>query len=234
MSDLTNKRAIPRQGTSAVAFADAPPSPDDPLLDFTPVPHKQLRRNSITPDLQREFIAQLAATGIVKQAARRIGKSLEAIYKLHARPGAESFRTAWEAALDRGVARLEDCALTRAIEGEERMVVSSGKVLGTETRHNEALVMFFLRNRLPARYGSGELRPGHPAYDALKAQLRAEWEQEKYDERHSEENRAANYKFFNDLRERWKKEWELEREMEERKNGAPGPTRTGTPLGTRF
>ncbi len=208
---LTNKRAIPRQGTSAVAFEAAPPAPDDPLLGFTPVPHSRPRRNSITPDLQREFIAHLAATGIVSSAARHIGKSLEAIYKLRARPGAESFRAAWDAAIDRGVSRLEATALTRAITGEERMVVSSGRVLGTETRHNEALVMFFLRGRLPQRYGSGGLRPGHPAYEALKAQLRAEWEQEQYEERHSEANRAANLQFFTDLRERWKKEWELER-----------------------
>ncbi len=211
---MKNKRAISHQATSAIAFTGAAPSPGDPLLDFTPVPHTRPRRNSITPDLQREFIAQLAATGIVSQAARRIGKSLEAIYKLRARPGAEGFRAAWEAALDRGVARLEDCALTRAIEGEERMVVSSGKVLGTETRHNEALVMFFLRGRLPHRYGSGELRPGHPAYEALKAELRAEWEAEQHAGRYSEANRAANLQFFADLRERWKKEWELERKRE--------------------
>ena len=148
-----NKRKTPRQATSAVAHVAEPPAPDDPLLSFTPVPHVAPRRNSITPDLQRQFIAALAATGIVSQAARAIGKSMEAIYRLRQRPGAEGFRAAWDMALDRGVARLEAGALARAIAGEERMVVSSGKILGTETRHNEALVMFFLRNRLPARYG---------------------------------------------------------------------------------
>ena len=45
------------------------------------------------------------------------------------------------------MARLEACALARAIQGEERMVVSGGKVLGTEVRYNENLVMFFLRGR---------------------------------------------------------------------------------------
>jgi hypothetical protein len=44
-----------------------------------------------------------------------------------------------------------DCALARAIAGEERLVVSAGKVLGTEVRHNEALVMFFLRSRRSLR-----------------------------------------------------------------------------------
>ncbi len=154
----------------------APPSPvaeDDPLLSFPPVPHARPRRNSITAERQRAFIAHLAATGIVKQAARHIGASLEALYKLRKRPGAEGFDAAWDAAVDRGVARLEDCALARAIEGEERMVVSGGKILGTERRHNEALVMFLLRQRRPLRYGP-DLSPGHPVYERIRAEVLAE------------------------------------------------------------
>ncbi|WP_249171887.1 hypothetical protein [Erythrobacter sp. JK5] len=169
------KRAIARQATSAVAYTAEPPAPDDPLLGFAPVPHTHPRRNSITPDLQRKFIAHLAATGIVTAAARHIGKSMEALYKLRQRPGAEEFRAAWDAAIDRGVSRLEASALTRAIQGEKRMVVSSGKVLGTETRHNEALVMFFLRNRLADRYNPAkDIGPGHPVYERVKAEYAAE------------------------------------------------------------
>lgn len=215
MTNLTNHRATPRQATSAVAYTAPPPDEDDPLLAFTPVPHKQPRRNSITPDLQRAFIAHLAATGIVTEAARHIGKSMEAIYKLRQRPGAEGFRAAWDLALDRGVARLESSALSRAIEGQERMVVSAGKCLGTELRHNEALVMFFLKNRLPARYGAraqeaAVLEPGHPGYDALVAQIRAELIEEDRRERHSPENRKANEEWFMALKARWRAEWERE------------------------
>lgn len=76
------RRQTPRQATSTVAYEHEPPSPDDPLLSFAPVPHTRPRRNSITPDLQRAFIAHLAATGIVQSAARHIGKSMEALYKL--------------------------------------------------------------------------------------------------------------------------------------------------------
>ena len=118
-----------------------------------PVPHVAPRANSITPEVQRAFIAQLAATGIVSAAARHVGKSMEALYKLRQRPGAEGFRAAWDAALDRGVSRLEDSALARALQGEERLILHGGAVIGAERRHNEALVMFFLRNRLPHRYG---------------------------------------------------------------------------------
>jgi hypothetical protein len=71
------------------------------------------------------------------------------------------------------VQRLEDCALARAIAGEERMVVSAGKVLGTEVRHNDNLVMFFLRHRRAERYG-GDIRPGHPLYERIRAEVLAE------------------------------------------------------------
>ena len=166
-----NTRATPRQATSYVtAPAGEPLEEDDPLLGFAPVPHVAARRNSITPDRQRRFIAHLAATGIVKQAALHVGASLEALYKLRKRPGAEEFAHAWDRAVDAGVGRLEDCALARAIEGEERLVVSGGKILGTERRHNEALVMFFLRHRRAERFGV-DVVPGHPIYERIKAEV---------------------------------------------------------------
>ena len=98
------KRKIPRQATSEVAWEFDPVVVSDsyPLLEFPPYLHKQPRRNSITPDLQRAFVAHLAVTGIVKSAAMHIGRSLEALYKLRARPGAEGFAAAWDEALGLG------------------------------------------------------------------------------------------------------------------------------------
>ncbi|TRD12306.1 hypothetical protein FGU71_10820 [Erythrobacter insulae] len=217
MPNLTPTRATPRQATSAAAYTADPPAPDDPLLSFAPVPHTAPRRNSITPDLQRAFIAHLATTGIVTAAARHIGKSVEALYKLRQRGGSDGFRAAWDAAIDRGVSRLEAGALARAIEGEQRMVVSAGKILGTEVRHNDALVMFFLRGRMRDRYGNGGLVPGHPDYEALKARLRAEWQAEEADRRASPESHEANLKFFHELKERWRREWEREQALNEAK-----------------
>ncbi len=130
-----------------------PPDPDDPLLAFVPYLHKAPRGNSITPDRQRAFIATLAATGIVTQAARRIGASLEALYRLRHQPGAEGFARAWEQAIERGVTRLEDCALELALRGEELPIVSAGKLLGTYRKHNFGHIRFILSQRRPGRYG---------------------------------------------------------------------------------
>jgi hypothetical protein len=163
-----------------MAFRHEPLDPDDPLLGFKPVPHKAARHNSIVPTRQRAFIASLAECGIVSQAARAIGASMEALYKLRQKPGAEEFRAAWDAAIDRGVMRLEDTALARAIEGEERMIVSGGKCLGYETRFNDALVMFFLRNRRGERYAPDwrAIKPGHPIYERIRAEAIAQYQAE--------------------------------------------------------
>ena len=214
-TDLACHRQIGRQATSAVAYTAPPPEEDDPLLGFAPVPHTAPRRNSITPDLQRAFIAHLAATGIVTAAAKHIGKSLEAIYKLRQRPGAEGFRAAWDLALDRGVSRLESTALSRAIEGEERMVVSAGKCLGTEVRHNEALVMFFLRNRLPDRYNPAKnIGPGHPVYERVKADYAAEQARRANDPAQVARIRASLDRKVAEWRKEWEARWDAEKDAE--------------------
>lgn len=174
-SQPVSTRRVARQATSAVAYAPAPePEEDDPLLAFAPFVHPAPRRNSITPDLQRRFVATLAATGIVNQAARRIGKSMEALYKLRARPGAEGFAAAWDAALDRGVQRLEDCALERALQGTATPIVSGGQLVGYWDKPDNTLLRFLLQHRLPQRYGVQDLRPGHPIYDGIRAEVLAE------------------------------------------------------------
>lgn len=182
-------RKIARQATSYMTVRSGPKiSPDDPLLQFAAVPHVAPRRNSITPSRQREFIAHLAATGIVSEAARHIGASMEALYKLRQKAGGEEFSAAWDAAVDRGVERLEAGALARAIRGEERMVVSGGKHMGSEVRYNESLVMFFLRNRRADRYGA-DIKAGHPIYERIRAEVLAEAALR--DEREEEEVLAA-------------------------------------------
>ena len=187
--DLVSASVRPGRRTSRVAFSQVV-ADDDPLLDFAPYVHVSPRRNSITPDRQREFIATLAATGIVTQAARAIGASLEALYKIRGRTGAEGFAAAWEAAIERGFSRLEDCALERAIAGEERPVVWDGKVVTTWKRYDTALLVFLLRQRRPEKYGyfrTADLRPGHPVYD----KLRTEWEAQGADHGDGADARAS-------------------------------------------
>ena len=171
-----------RARTSYMAHRDGEmPADDDPLLAFVPAPHTHPRANSITADRQRAFVAHLAATGIVAEAARHIGASLEALYKLRHKPGAGGFAAAWDAAVERGVMRIEHGALQRAIEGVARPIVSGGRLLGWHRVHNEGLVMFLLRQRRPERYGATielALRPGQPLYERIRREVLADDEED--------------------------------------------------------
>ncbi|MDO9369938.1 MAG: hypothetical protein Q7T68_15330 [Sphingopyxis sp.] len=116
-----------------------------PLPDFTPVPRKY-RHDGWTPERQKAFIAALADTGSVSRAAAMVNMAQANCYTLRRAAGAESFRRAWEAALDFGVARLKDIAFERAIDGYLVPVFVAGKLMGFRRKHNDALLMFCLRH----------------------------------------------------------------------------------------
>jgi len=156
----------PHQATSSAAYVGAPPDDDDPLLQFAPFIHPQPKRSSITPPLQRQFVAALAATGIVNQAARSIGKSMEALYMLRKRPGAEGFAAAWDEALTWGLDRLEDCALERALSGGPMDDPLGGR--------GDALLCLLLQQRRAHRVDERDIRPGHPVYERIRAEVIAQ------------------------------------------------------------
>lgn len=144
-----------------LAFEAVPPPPaDDPLLQFAPYLHPYPRSNSITPDRQRHFIATLAATGIVQQAARSIGKSMEALYKLRAKPGAEGFAAAWDEAHGWGIARIEDCAIEAALAANDSSA--------------NAMLAFVLSRRDRWMVDVRDLVPGHDVYERIRGEVLAE------------------------------------------------------------
>ena len=114
------------------------------LPAFEPVPRK-FRHDGWTPERQRAFIAALADTGSVKRAARAVNMSPEGAYWLRRQPGSETFRRAWEAALDFGVQRLKDEAFDRALNGQLSPVFVAGKLKGFRRIKNDRLLMFCLR-----------------------------------------------------------------------------------------
>jgi hypothetical protein len=68
------------------------------LLDFEPVPRRNPRADGWSADVQRAFIALLACTGSVRQAARAVGRAAFGVEQLLKAPGSEGFRAALEAA----------------------------------------------------------------------------------------------------------------------------------------
>lgn len=122
-----------------------------PIPEFEPVP-RRYRHDGWTPERQKAFIGALAETGCVDRAARAVNMAQANCYTLRRAPGAESFRRAWEAALDFSIGRIKDIAFERAIEGQLVPVFVGGKLMGFRRKRNDALLMFILRHR-------GELLP---------------------------------------------------------------------------
>jgi hypothetical protein len=136
---------------------------------FTPVPVRP-RHDGWTHDRQEAFIEALAQTGCVEDAARAVGMSVSSAYALKCRTDAQPFRLAWGAALEVGIERLSDAALSRAIHGTAQPVFYKGELVGERRHYDERLTMFLLRYRDPARYGawidraeSIEQKPDAPA-----------------------------------------------------------------------
>lgn len=71
-----------------------------PLFHAVPT---RARADGWTPVRQAEFIGHLAETRDVSRAARAVGMARETAYRLRARPCAESFCAAWDAALGKAV-----------------------------------------------------------------------------------------------------------------------------------
>ena len=102
---------------------------------FLPVPVRA-RADGWTVERQGRFIGYLAETGCVAEAARRVGMSRMAAWRLRRRRGAESLAEAWDAELamrtgsdetlpQRKVTRIELVAM--AIDGPIRVRMRRGK-----------------------------------------------------------------------------------------------------------
>ena len=75
--------------------------------------------------------------------------------------------------LDMTMPGMDGLALARAIDGvPEWKTDRDGGLITYGVKHNEALVMFFLRNRRPERY-SEHIRPGLPVYERIRREVEA-------------------------------------------------------------
>ena len=121
-------------------------------ITFTPAELRP-RHDGWTAEKQIAFIEALTETACVDEACRRVGMSDTSAYKLRSSPGGREFRRAWDAALDCTIHRLEQSAVSRAINGVARPVFHKGEQVGEWRYFDERLTMFLLRSRRTKRYG---------------------------------------------------------------------------------
>jgi len=189
MSESSHPAALdgelpPRSETPLLDGRDDPDySAPDPALAFLPV-GVRYRYDGWTPDKQAAFIERLADCGCVEEAARAVGMSRNSAYALRRRIDAQAFRFASDAAQDAAVARLNDAALSRAINGVAVPVFHNGEQVGEKRHYDERLTMFLLRYRDPVRYGGWSDRmqprqhpdgPTHILVYRISRMMRAAW-----------------------------------------------------------
>lgn len=122
------------------------------FADYMPVELRH-RHDGWTAVRQVEFLVALSETACVDAACRAVGISPASAYALRRRIDAAAFRAAWDSALDYGVGRLADAALSRALHGVSRPVFYKGEQVGERRYFDERLTMFILRLRDPVGHG---------------------------------------------------------------------------------
>lgn len=142
--------------------------PRDPL-GFVPVPRKTARHDGWTAAVQRSFIATLAATGNVKASAMACGRSWVAAYQLRRAEGAESFRAAWDAAVEIGTAQIRDILIDHSINGVPEPIVHGGKIVGERRKFNHQTMRAMIEQRGDGP-GAGRRRRGEPQPDPAETQ----------------------------------------------------------------
>ena len=92
------------------------------------------------------FLRELAATQSVAAAARAVGMSRTAAYKLRNRLHGEPFALGWDVALEFGVLTLAQAVMDRALNGEEVPHYYHGELVGTTRRYDNRLAQWVLEN----------------------------------------------------------------------------------------
>jgi len=144
--DQNDSRPAPSPETAsadvASPFGLQPAEPPDRLA-FEPVPLRH-RRDGLTPQKQREYVEALADTGVVREAAARIGISEQAINRVRRRADARSFDRSCEAAQMFGARRLRSIAYERAIEGSLKGHYYHGEMVSQERVYDNRLLIYLL------------------------------------------------------------------------------------------
>lgn len=113
-------------------------------------PAPPARGTGLTPKKRAAFIEVLRAAANVTAAAKAIGMSREAVYKLRHRDAA--WADAWDNAIEEAVDTLEQEARRRAFHGVEEPVHYQGARVDTVLRYSDTLMIFLLKAHRPEKY----------------------------------------------------------------------------------
>jgi hypothetical protein len=96
------------------------------------------------------FLLCFEWSGMVSAACELMGVGRSTVYLERQRN--EYFALAWADVEERSTERMEVEALRRAVDGVEAPLVSAGKLVTTERKYSDQLLMFMLKSRRPEKY----------------------------------------------------------------------------------
>ncbi len=127
----------------------------DWLLEFEPVPRKNVMTRGWTVKKQRGFIAALRESGSVRLATEAVGMGYEGVYKLRHAPGGADFARAWDEAVGIAAQRVRDVFIDQNIHGIPETVVIGKDVVVERRRFNHRSMMWVLQHHMPHLYPGG-------------------------------------------------------------------------------
>ncbi len=99
------------------------------------------RHDGWTPERIRIFLFTLAQCGVVADAAKAAGMSVQGAYRLRNRAAGHAFDVAWSAAAMLGRKHLVDSAMSRALNGWIETTWRRGEIWGERNRFDNRLTM---------------------------------------------------------------------------------------------
>lgn len=96
------------------------------------------------------FLEALAETGMVTQAARAAGPTVEGFRLLRKKD--EEFAALWMEALEEFRDKIESAAIKRAVEGVNKPVYQLAQYVGDITEYSDSLMQLILKGHRPERY----------------------------------------------------------------------------------
>lgn len=133
-----------KNAPTPIRLESADPVAATPTPAFDPV-DVRARIDGWTPECQRAFVEALADTGVIREAAGRVGMSEQSVAQLRRRPGSASFVAACEAAMIIATRRLRSVAFDRAINGYTRQVFYHGELKGETRVYDPRLLILLLQ-----------------------------------------------------------------------------------------
>lgn len=143
-------------------------------MTHIPAGSARFHQDGWTPAARSLFLATLAATGSVREAARLVGKRPSSAYRLRDHANGAKFRADWARVIEGATERVRETALDRAFTGHSVPVFHRGNHVGDKTVFNDGLLIALMRYYDGPAYHAGLARDAEAAKRLPPARHRAE------------------------------------------------------------